>query len=118
MTSRETRTVTAIPTDPGDIDGLALPFCALSQLTLGSLTLEPAFDDRTVAYFAYAAHSVTTTTVTATLNNSADGVSITKGTDTHMNGDEVPLAVGVNTITIAVTAADGTNRAPHLQRRR
>ena len=94
--------------DPGDIAGLALPFCALSQLTLGGLTLEPAFDAGTVAYAAAAGHFVTSTTVTATLNNSADGVSITKGTDTHMNGDEVPLAVGPNVITIAVTAADGT----------
>ena len=99
-------------TDLGDITGLALPFCALSQLTLGSLTLDPAFDDGTVAYIASAGHSVTSTTVTATLNNSADGVSITKGTDTYTSGDTVPLAVGVNVITIAVTASDGTT-APH-----
>ena len=99
-------------TDPGDIDGLALPFCGLSQLTLGGLTLGPAFDDGTVAYIASAGHSVTSTTVTATLNNSADGVSITKGTDTYTNSDPVPLAVGVNVITIAVTASDGTT-APH-----
>ena len=98
--------------DPGDIDGLALPFCGLSQLTLGGLTLDPAFDDGTVAYIASAGHSVTSTTVTATLNNSADGVSITKGTDTYTSGDTVPLAVGGNVITIAVTASDGTT-APH-----
>ena len=99
-------------TDSGDITGLALPFCALSQLTLGSLTLDPAFDDGTVAYIASAGHSVTSTTVTATLNNSADGVSITKGTDTYTNSDPVPLAVGVNVITIAVTASDGTTAPP------
>ena len=99
-------------TDSGDIVGLALPFCALSQLTLGSLTLDPAFDDGTVAYIASAGHSVTSTTVTATLNNSADGVSITKGTDTYTNSDPVPLAVGVNVITIAVTASDGTTAPP------
>ena len=29
--------------DPGDIAGLALPFCGLRELTLGGLTLEPAF---------------------------------------------------------------------------
>ena len=98
--------------DTGDIAGLALPFCALSQLTLGGLTLGPAFDDGTVAYIASAGHSVTSTTVTATLNNSADGVSITKGTDTYTSGDTVPLAVGVNVITIVVTASDGTT-APH-----
>ena len=98
--------------DPGDIDGLALPFCGLSQLILGGLTLGPAFDDGTVDYIASAGHSVTSTTVTATLNNSADGVSITKGTDTYTNGDAVPLAVGVNVITIGAIAADGTT-APH-----
>ena len=112
MTSRGTRTATAIPRTPAISTGLVLPFCGLSQLTLGGLTLDPAFDDGTVAYIASAGHSVTSTTVTATLNNSADGVSITKGTDTHMNGDAVPLAVGVNVITIAVTASDGTT-APH-----
>ena len=98
--------------DAGDIAGLVLPFCGLSQLTLGGLTLEPDFDDGTVAYIASAGHSVTSTTVTATLNGSSDRVSIRKSTETHMNGDAVPLAVGVNVITIAVTASDGTT-APH-----
>ena len=97
--------------DAGDIAGLVLPFCGLSQLTLGGLTLDPAFDDGTVAYIASAGHSVTSTTVTATLNGSSDRVSIRKGT-TYMSGDAVPLAVGVNVITIAVTASDGTT-APH-----
>ena len=98
--------------DPGDITGLALPFCGLSELILGGLTLDPAFDDGTVDYIASAGRSVTSTPVTATLNNSTDGVSITKGTDTYTNGDSVSLAVGVNVITIAVTASDGTT-APH-----
>ena len=98
--------------DPGDIAGLALPFCGLSELILGGLTLAPAFDDGTVAYIASAGHSVTSTTVTVTLNGSSDRVSIRKGTDTYMSGDAVPLAVGVNVITIAVTASDGTT-APH-----
>ena len=97
--------------DPGDIAGLVLPFCGLSQLTLGGLTLDPDFDDGTVAYIASAGHSVTSTAVTATLNGSSDRVSIRKGT-TYMSGDAVPLAVGVNVITIAVTASDGTT-APH-----
>ena len=65
-----------------------------------------------MAYIASAGHSVTSTTVTATLNGSSDRVSIRKSTETHMNGDAVPLAVGVNVITIAVTASDGTT-APH-----
>ena len=98
--------------DPGDIAGLALPFCALRELTLGGLTLEPAFASDAEAYTASAAHAVTSTTVTATLNNHADGVSITKGADSYADGDPVPLGVGTNLITIEVTASDGST-APH-----
>ena len=98
--------------DPGDIAGLALPFCALRGLTLGGLTLDPAFASGAEAYTASAAHAVTSTTVTATLNNHADGVSITKGADTYADGDPVPLAVGPNLIAIEVTASDGST-APH-----
>ena len=96
--------------DPGDIAGLELPFCGLSDLTLGGgLTLEPAFASGVEAYTAAAAYAVTSTTVTATLNvPSADGVSITKGADTYPNGASVPLDVGANLIAIVVTATDGT----------
>ena len=98
--------------DPGDIAGLALPFCGLRELTLGGLTLEPAFASDAEAYTASAAHAVTSTTVTATLNNHADGVSITKGADSYTDGDPVPLDVGANLIAIVVTASDGST-APH-----
>ena len=98
--------------DAGDIAGLALPFCGLRELTLGGLTLEPAFASDAEAYTASAAHAVTSTTVTATLNNHADGVSITKGADSYADGDPVPLGVGTNLITIEVTASDGST-APH-----
>ena len=98
--------------DPGDITGLALPFCGLSDLTLGGFPLEPAFAGGVEVYTAAAAHAVTSTTVTATLNNSADGLSITKGADTYPNSASVPLDVGPNLITIVVTASDGST-APH-----
>ena len=98
--------------DPGDIAGLALPFCALRGLTLGGLTLDPAFASGAEAYTASAAHAVTSTTVTATPNNHADGVSITKGADSYADGDPVPLDVGPNLIAIEVTASDGST-APH-----
>ena len=98
--------------DPGDIAGLALPFCALRELTLGGLALEPAFASDAEAYTASAAHAVTSTTVTATLNNHADGVSITKGADSYADGDPVPLGVGTNLIAIEVTTSDGST-APH-----
>ena len=98
--------------DPGDIAGLALPFCALRGLTLGGLTLEPAFASATEIYTASAAHAVTSTTVTASLHDGADDVSITKGADTYAGGDPVPLDVGTNLIAIEVTASDGST-APH-----
>ena len=47
-----------------------------------------------MVYTASAAHDVTSTTVTATLHNSSDTVSIMKGADTYMSGDPVLLDVG------------------------
>ena len=95
--------------DPDDIAGLELPFCGLSDLTLGGgLTLEPDFASGTEAYTAAAAYAVTSTTVTATLNDGADELSITKGADTYPNDASVPLDVGPNLIAIVVTATDGT----------
>ena len=46
--------------------------------------------------------------VTETLYDSGDTVSITKGADTYMSGDLVPLDVGPNVITIEITPADST----------
>ncbi len=98
--------------DPGDIAGLALPFCGLSDLTLGGLTLDPAFASGAETYTASAAHAVTSTTVTASLNNNADDLSITRGADSYANGDPVPLVVGTHLITIEVTTSDGST-TPH-----
>ena len=51
------------------------------------MTLEPAFASGVEAYTAAAAYAVTSTTVTASLNNSADVLAITKGAVTYPNGD-------------------------------
>ena len=91
---------------------LGLPFCTLESLTLDDVTLEPPFASDTVVYAASAAHDVESTTVTATLHNSGDTVSITKGADTYMNSVSVPLDVGPNVITITVTTSDDTP-SPH-----
>ena len=91
--------------DVGDTPGL--PFCTLSSLTFsGDVTLNPVFTSSTTTYTATAAHDVQITTVTALLNNSSNTVSITKGVDTYTSGDQVPLDVGSDVITLEVTRAD------------
>ena len=93
--------------DDGDTPGLGLPFCTVERVTLSPVTLVlPVLPGDPVIFAA--AHDVTSVTVTATLYDSSDTVSIMKGTDTYMNGDRVPLDVGPNVITIEVTPADNT----------
>ena len=52
------------------------------------------------------ANTVESTTVTATLNDDGDRLSIKKGTNSYTSGDEVPLDVGSNEISIEVTPPD------------
>ena len=91
-----------------DFMALGLPFCTLSSLTLSGVTLQQAFASDTVVYTASVTHDVESTTVTATLHNSNDSISIMKGAATYMNSDSVPLDVGQNLITIAITPLNGT----------
>ena len=103
--------------DAGDTPGL--PFCTLGLLALstpafsGNLTLNPEFTSSTTTYTASAAHGVTSTTVTASLNNAVNTVSIIKGTDTYTSGESVPLDLGANVITIEVTRPDDP-LTPHI----
>ena len=94
--------------DDGDTPGLNLPFCMLSSLDLSDVTLDPSFASGTVAYTADVANTVEATTVTATLNDDGDTVTIMKGPDRYTSGDAVPLNAGSNVITITVTPSDGT----------
>ena len=96
--------------DTGDTPGL--PFCTLNSLAFsGDVTLNPEFTSSTTTYTASAAHDVAITTVTASLNNSSNTVSIMKGTDTPTTS--VPLDVGSNVITIEVTRPDDP-LTPHI----
>ena len=84
--------------DEYDTEGLSLPFCGLSDLRLSGLTLEPTFSGSVEDYTASAAHSVATTTVSASLNPpigglGTDELTITKGTDLYQSGASVPLDV-------------------------
>ena len=94
--------------DLEDVPGLHLPFCMLSALAFSDVILAPAFASGTAAYTASVANTVESTTVTATLANSSDRLSIRKGTASYTSGAAVPLAVGSNEITITVTPTDGT----------
>lgn len=81
---------------------------ALSGLALSSGNLEPAFDTNTLTYTATVANGVSTLGVTpstpgTTATVKINGFSAVSGTSTA-----VPLNVGDNTLTIAVTTEDRT----------
>ncbi len=81
----------------------------LSNLTISAGTLTPAFASATLAYSATVNGSVATITVTPTTNNGTatvrvNGTLVTSGTPSA----PIPLVVGLNPITVSVTAQDGT----------
>ena len=92
--------------DPGDTPGLHLPFCMLSALAFSDVSLDAAFTSGTAAYTAEVFNEVQSTTVTATLNDDGDTVTIMNGRDRYTSGDAVPLDVGLNEISITVTPPD------------
>jgi len=71
----------------------------LSALAITSATLSPAFASSGTSYTATVANSVTSVTVTRTVSDSTATAQVTGGTG---------LVVGSNTITVTVTAQDGT----------
>ena len=77
---------------------------ALSALSLSAGTLSPAFNAATTSYTASVGNAVSSVTVTATPNH--DGASVAQSP-----ANPVALAVGVNPITVTVTAEDGTTGA-------
>ena len=72
---------------------------ALSALSLGGITLNPAFDPATTTYTANVANDVVSTTVMATTAHAAATVDAP---------GQVDLAEGANSIVVTVTAEDGT----------
>ncbi|NIK78515.1 hypothetical protein FHS15_003653 [Paenibacillus castaneae] len=73
----------------------------LSTLTLSGVTLSPTFASGTLSYTANVANDVVSTTVAATKGD-------TTATITTADLGSKPLSVGVNVITVHVTAEDGT----------
>ena len=72
----------------------------LSALTIGSLTLTPAFDAEQTEYTA--ATTNTKNKVTATATDSAADVSLKLGDEELENGTDAPWETGENTVTVTV----------------
>ncbi len=79
---------------------------SLSDLKVGSLTLSPVFAAATTTYTAVTANA--TNTITATPSDAGATIDIFVGTTSVDNGSPATWADGANTLTITVTAADGT----------
>ena len=86
----------------------------LSELTLEDgdgtfITLSPAFNAATVTYTASVANGIDAVVLTATQNDRNATVAIANDDDTNKPGEaELDLIVGPNTLTVTVTAEDGT----------
>ncbi|MBU7006037.1 leucine-rich repeat protein [Phosphitispora fastidiosa] len=76
----------------------------LTGLSVSGITLTPEFDSNTTNYSAGVGNSTATTTITAEIT---DPLAVVLINDTERTSKEVTLAVGENTVTIVVTAADG-----------
>lgn len=87
--------VTFSPDGANDMDA------ALSSLTLGSLTLTPAFDPAVTQYTA--ATSNASNTVTASAKKPQAVIAITNGETPVTNGQSATWTSGANTLTINVT---------------
>ncbi len=94
-----------LPSDGGDQpsgdDGTNL-----ASLTIGSLTLVPAFDADTVAYTAATTNA--TNTITATAADAQAEVAITVNGSAHTNGQAATWETGDNVVRIVVTNGNAT----------
>jgi len=81
---------------------------SLSSLAVSDASISPAFDPSTTGYAASVANSVSSVTVTPTATPTST-VTINGGA-----ASSVPLAVGSNTITVRVTAQDGTTTTDYV----
>ena len=79
----------------------------LSALTLSSGSLSPSFTSGTLAYTASVAHSVSSLIVTPTTND-ANATATVNGASP---ATPVTLAVGGTTVTVQVTAQDGSTQS-------
>lgn len=81
---------------------------SLSNLTIGSISLSPAFDSDVTEYTA--ATSNATNTITATLNDDTAGAVITVNGDSLTNGSSASWETGENTVNITVTKGTSSKK--------
>lgn len=82
------------------------PDTSLSSLSIGSLTLSPAFDKSKTEYTASTATA--TNTITAAASDTDATVEIKNGTTTVTNGGSATWTSGENVVTIKVTNGSAT----------
>lgn len=87
------------PPDPSDD-------ATLSALTIGSLTLSPAFASGTTSYTASTTNA--TNTITAVPSDAGASIEVKVGNTVIDNGTAATWSEGSNTVAVTVTAADGT----------
>ena len=98
----------------GTAGTIASTDATLSDLTLAdddgnAISLTPTFVSATTDYMASVANGIDAVTLTAMTNDSNAMVAITSDDDTTSPGEAVlPLIVGSNTLTVTVTAEDGS----------
>lgn len=86
-------------------------FPMLSNLTISQGTLTPAFAQQTTSYTASVANNVPSITVTPTVGNTIFTIKVNNTiVPSGSASGVITLNVGVNTVTIVVTAPDGTNK--------
>lgn len=81
---------------------------SLSNLTIGSISLSPAFGSDVTEYTA--ATSNATNTITATLNDDTAGAVITVNGDSLTNGGSASWETGENTVNITVTKGTSSKK--------
>lgn len=81
---------------------------SLSALSLGSLALSPAFDGAVTAYTASTANA--TNTITAVPADAGAAIQVLVNDKEIDNGTAAAWQTGSNTVTVNVTAADGTTK--------
>jgi hypothetical protein len=82
----------------------------LSNLTLSQGSLSPPFAAGTISYTSAVAHAVSSIEVTAILADSNATVKLNGSAAASGSVVTIPLNIGSNTITILVTAQDGTTQ--------